>query len=105
MRFTISSTTSTLAISRYPWAIWPNPFSDGTLIGFSLPTSGRVDVSVFDVNGRLVQRLEGGTLVAGEHHLWWDGRDVAGRPVAGGVYFSRIEAEGWKQSVKLMVVR
>lgn len=83
----------------------PNPFSDGTLVGFSLPSRSRVQVSVFDVEGRLVRELVGATFDAGTHHTWWDGRDRAGRPAAGGVYFCLVKAEGWRRAVKLMLVR
>ena len=35
-------------------------------------------------------------------HLRWDGCDDAGRPVAGGVYFVRLEIEGRRESCKLV---
>ena len=63
----------------------PNPFSDGTMVAVSIPTESRVEVSMFDVEGRLVRKVETRILNAGEHKLWWDGRDEAGRPVAGGL--------------------
>jgi len=90
-------------------ALWltaePNPFSQGTLVALSLPSAGRVEVSIYDVTGRRVVGLASRALEAGTHTLWWDGRDEAGRPVAGGVYFCRAEAEGWRRTTKLMVVR
>ena len=83
----------------------PNPFSGRTRVAFSLPGRSRVDVSVYDVHGRLVQQLVDGPLEAGSHRTWWDGRDRSGASVAGGVYFCRIKTDGWEKSLKVMLVR
>ncbi len=90
---------------RVVLAAEPNPFSDWTRIGFSIPSAGDVNVSVYDVAGRRVNRLVSGVLEAGTHGVVWDGRDESGHATAGGVYFCRIEAAGRQYSVKLMRVR
>jgi hypothetical protein len=71
----------------------PNPFRAGTELRFALPASGRVDLDVIDVRGRVVARvLDGELRPAGRHAVRWDGRDGAGRSVASGVYFLRLNA-------------
>jgi hypothetical protein len=35
----------------------------------------------------------------------WDGRDDAGRPVAAGAYFYRLEAQGMAATKRLVLVR
>jgi len=37
----------------------PNPFKETTMIGFNLPEAGVVNLSVYDVSGRLVYTQEG----------------------------------------------
>ncbi len=71
----------------------PNPFRQATTISFAVPTGGasKVEVSVYDVSGRLVRTLEKGVLAAGVHHRTWDGRDSAGRAVSAGVYLYRYQ--------------
>jgi len=107
--FTVETATGVASlegpVSRAFLAAEPNPFSDRTLVRFSVPLESRVDVSIYDVGGRRVNRLVGDHLRAGTHHVWWDGRDGSGRPVAGGVYFCRVEADGRSRTVKLMRVR
>jgi hypothetical protein len=90
---------------RIVLAAEPNPFSDRTRIGFSIPSAGYVDISIYDVEGRRVHRLVSGVLEAGTHGVVWDGRDESGHATAGGVYFCRIEAADRRHSVKLMRVR
>ena len=70
----------------------PNPFRASASIRYELVASQRVSISIFDVAGRLVRRLEPGNQPAGVHAAVWDGGDRSGSPVAPGVYFLRILA-------------
>jgi hypothetical protein len=83
----------------------PNPFNPSTTIRFSLPRDTRVVVSVFAVNGAEVARLIDEKRPAGLHEVRWDGRDAAGRALASGVYFYRLEAAGRVLTRKLVLVR
>jgi hypothetical protein len=68
----------------------PNPFRAATAVRFDLASRAFVDLSVFDVGGRLVRTLVRGEVGAGSHRRDWDGRDASGRPVASGTYFVRL---------------
>lgn len=66
----------------------PNPTRNGAAISFHLTDPGTVALSVYDANGRLVRSLRSpARFEAGGHSVHWNGRDNAGVPVAGGVYF------------------
>jgi len=67
----------------------PNPGSGTQVLSFTVDRRGPVQVEVYNVAGRLVQRL-GGSFEAGTHVLAWDGRDLAGAPVGPGLYFARL---------------
>ena len=69
-----------------------NPAHGKVSIGFALQAPTRVELTVYDVSGRKVRTVEGGSLAAGRHSLLWDGRDQAGNPVATGAYFYRLTA-------------
>ena len=81
----------------------PNPFNPQTTIHFSLPAAGHADLRLYDVQGRLVRTLVDATRPAGPNQARWDGRDQAGRAVASGTYFARLQAAG-QQSVKSLVL-
>ncbi len=69
----------------------PNPFNPTTTIAFNVPgESGRVTLTVYNVNGRVVRRLVDGPLGAGPHSIVWNGRDDGGEDLASGVYFARL---------------
>lgn len=71
----------------------PNPFGSTTPVtslGFELPRDAQVRLEVFDLAGRRVRILEDRNLVAGSYDVPWDGRDGSGRPVASGIYLTRL---------------
>lgn len=85
---------------------YPNPLNPGTSIAFGLPEGAdNVNLSVFDVSGRLVRTLVSGAFPAGRHSVHWDGRDASGAAVASGVYFYRLEAPGFQAQGKSVVLR
>ena len=79
---------------------YPNPFNPSTMILFSIPHSGLVNLKVFDVLGREVALLVNEYRSAGSHRVSWN----AGA-LATGVYFSRLTAGGAVQSKKMLFVR
>ncbi|MDH3198005.1 MAG: T9SS type A sorting domain-containing protein [Candidatus Krumholzibacteria bacterium] len=81
----------------------PNPFNPTTTIRYELDAPGAVRLEVFDVSGRLVRTLAGGTRGAGPHDATWNGTDDAGRAVASGVYYYRLTA-GATTTTKRMVL-
>ena len=74
--------------------IWPSPSIGTARLRYGLPRAARVDLEVFDVQGRRLATLVSGDQEAGWHDVVWDGRtDVGGRAGAG-LYFARFRAEG-----------
>lgn len=75
----------------------PNPLRLRTTIDYTVPSPGRVTLSVFDVRGRRLATLVDGVLPAGRHSVEW----VA--PRGGGLYFCRLQAAGRRVVEKLVV--
>ena len=82
--------------------IYPNPFSAEAAISFSLPSAGRVSVTIYDMSGRAVRTLSDTEMQAAEHTLMWDGLDQAGSAVGAGVYFCRLQACGETVTQKIL---
>ncbi len=84
----------------------PNPFNPTTTIAFALPEAARVDLSVFDVTGRRVATLlDDDPREAGAHGVIWRGSDDAGRALAGGVYFYRLQAGDYLATKKMLLLK
>ena len=83
----------------------PNPFNPATDIRFHLGLETAVRLDIHDVSGRLVKKLVAETMAAGDHQVRWDGTDIAGRAVASGTYFARLQGAGLSQVRPLTLVR
>jgi hypothetical protein len=70
----------------------PNPFNPETTISFFLPRETWIDLSIFDVRGKLVRTLKSERFPGGIHEVTWDGRDSEGTGVGSGLYFCRMKA-------------
>jgi len=79
---------------------YPNPFNPSTTIKFSIPRSGTVALTVYDVLGRQVETILNKHMQAGHHILQWNASDVSS-----GIYFVRMRSGDFRQVRKVMVVR
>lgn len=80
----------------------PNPFRGTATLRFDLPAPGRVSIAVYGTDGRRVRDLVDDGFPAGRHAAHWDGTDRAGRAVAPGIYFARVEAGGARATLRLV---
>ncbi|MCK4408865.1 MAG: choice-of-anchor J domain-containing protein, partial [Candidatus Eisenbacteria sp.] len=83
----------------------PNPFSPSTLISFSLLIGGEVELTVYNIQGRLIRTLIEGDQPAGEHEVAWDGTDEYGIDVAAGVYLYRLRVGELEETRKMILLR
>jgi len=84
---------------------YPNPFNPTTNVRFDLLARQHVKVHIYDVRGRLVRTLLDEVCDPGGHEIEWDGRNRGGRPAASGIYFFRVEARGFADTKKMVLVR
>ncbi|MBD3278023.1 MAG: T9SS type A sorting domain-containing protein [Candidatus Aegiribacteria sp.] len=78
-------------------SILPNPSSGSPFIRFSLPESGSVGLGVFDLSGRIIQKIEENEYSAGYH-------DVQLENLSSGIYFCRMTAGGFTATQRFVVI-
>jgi hypothetical protein len=83
----------------------PNPFTPETRITYSVGRDTNVELTVYDVTGRLVTTLASGEAQAGKHSASWDGRDSEGRTVASGIYLYRLKTPERTLTRKMALMR
>jgi hypothetical protein len=71
---------------------YPNPFNPSTSISYDLASGADVEVTIHNLIGQPVRTLVHGYQSAGTHSVVWDGKDAAGKEVAGGIYLYRLKA-------------
>ncbi len=97
--------TSTLPLSFELEQNYPNPFNPETVIGFTLPITSDVELTIYNLLGQKVQTYKSTQQTAGYHEIIWDGHDKQGTSVASGIYFYRLTADDKSETKKMVLVR
>ncbi|MBN1558870.1 T9SS type A sorting domain-containing protein [candidate division KSB1 bacterium] len=84
---------------------FPNPFNPLTTIQFSLKQQEFVNLSVYDLRGKLVNTLIAATLPAGHHSITWNGTDLNQQLTSSGTYFYQLAIPGLTFRKKMALVR
>jgi flagellar hook assembly protein FlgD len=64
--------------------------------------AAHVDLTVFDLRGRLVRTLANRWFPGGEHGIDWDGTNAEGSAVPSGVYYARFRAGSREEVIRLV---
>ena len=83
----------------------PNPTRGPLAFAVAIPRATQVSLSVLDISGRLVARLQDGALPAGEYPFTWDGRGSDGRMLQSGRYFIRLAAGSVRETRAVSLIR
>jgi hypothetical protein len=83
----------------------PNPFNPNTRIDYSLARRGSVRLRVYDAAGRMLRTLVDQVQGEGPHTVTWDGRGDAGKPMASGIYFYRLETADEIQTKRMVLIK
>ncbi|MCK5617845.1 MAG: T9SS type A sorting domain-containing protein, partial [Candidatus Krumholzibacteria bacterium] len=84
---------------------YPNPFNPATTIAFGLDEPSDVTLAIYDAAGRLVRMLVDRHYEAGRFEEPWDGTVAGGLAAASGVYFYRLEAESFRHTKKMVLLK
>ncbi|MFQ5637234.1 MAG: S8 family serine peptidase [bacterium] len=87
---------------------FPNPFNPTTRLRYTLSAlhkNAKVKLEIFNALGQKVRRLVHEIQAAGNHSVEWDGTDDAGRTVATGIYFYRLQAGSFVEMKKMILLR
>ena len=79
---------------------YPNPFNPVTRINFSIPKQGLVNLKIYDVLGREIKSLVNEVKAPGEYSV-----DFNGTEFSSGVYFYKLESNGFTDIKKMMLIK
>jgi hypothetical protein len=79
---------------------YPNPFNPTTNFGFRIANFGFVSLKLFDIVGREVATLVNEEKSPGYYKVEFDGSRLAS-----GVYFCRLQAGGFTDTKKIILLR
>tara|TARA_B100000959_G_scaffold216697_1_gene228407 strand:- start:1031 stop:2530 length:1500 start_codon:yes stop_codon:yes gene_type:complete len=79
---------------------FPNPFNPSTQISYFVPKESMIDISVYDISGRLIETLVNELKNYGPHSIMWNASSQAS-----GVYFVRIKTDGFTNAQKVILTK
>jgi hypothetical protein len=84
---------------------YPNPFNPETRIVYSLPQSGKVNLTVYNILGQKVRNLTDTVQNAGTFTLTWDARNDFGQNVPTGIYIAVLTINNQRVTRKMVLMR
>jgi hypothetical protein len=79
---------------------YPNPFNPETTIDFQTDADSHVNISVFDINGNLVQELVNEWTESGSHRVKFSGHSIPS-----GIYFYKMTTNGFADIRKMTLIQ
>jgi len=79
---------------------YPNPFNPSTTIKYDIPKPGIVNITVFDILGKEIDKLVNGYQVPGRYEIRWDATGYSS-----GSYFIKIEAGDFTAIRKMVFMK
>jgi photosystem II stability/assembly factor-like uncharacterized protein len=79
---------------------YPNPFNPTTLISYSIPKAANVRLSVYNALGKEIEVLVNEKQNQGSYDVVWNGDNYSS-----GVYFYKIQTEGFTHTKKMILLK
>ena len=84
---------------------FPNPMSTETTIKFAIAKTCHVSIRVYDMAGRVVKNLVYDEKKPGSYEVAWNRTDNMGNKLASGIYFIVMNAESFKATKKVVILK
>tara|TARA_B110000196_G_scaffold298420_1_gene290269 strand:- start:956 stop:2629 length:1674 start_codon:yes stop_codon:yes gene_type:complete len=84
---------------------YPNPFNPITSLRYDLPEDGVVNITIYDIMGRIVKTLVNDSQTAGYKSIQWNAANHRNESVSAGLYLYTIQAGEFRQTKKMVLLK
>ncbi|KAA3598081.1 MAG: T9SS C-terminal target domain-containing protein [Calditrichaeota bacterium] len=81
---------------------YPNPFNPTTIINYQLAMNSEGKLIIFNILGEKVREF---SLKNSQGSITWNGTDNFERNVSSGIYFYKLETEGFSETKKMLLLK
>jgi len=81
-------------------SIYPNPFNSSTVIKYFIENKAEVNISVFDIQGKLIDVINNNMQEPGYNELVWEPSNIPS-----GLYIFKISSNGKSQTQKALFLK
>ena len=101
----LSIIDETLPITYNLHNAYPNPFNPVTTLRYDLPEDALVNVTIYDMMGRIVSNLVNSQQNAGYKSIQWNATNNIGQSVSAGLYLYTIQAGKFRQTKSMVLLK
>jgi len=101
----ISPDKGTLPKQFALYPAYPNPFNPITTLGYDLPEDAMVNITIYDMMGRMVKTLVNSKQTAGYKSIQWNATSDRNEPVSAGLYLYTIDTGGFRETRKMVLLK
>ena len=84
---------------------YPNPFNPVTSIRYDLLQNTPVNITIYDMMGRVVKTLVNSSQTAGFKSIQWNATNDRNEPVSAGLYLYTIQAGEFRKTKKMVMLK
>ena len=84
---------------------YPNPFNPVTHLSYDLPQNEMVNITIYDMMGRVIKTLVNSSQNAGYKSVQWNATNDKNEPVSAGLYLYTIQAGEFRQTKKMLLLK
>ncbi len=84
---------------------YPNPFNPATTTNYSLPASGKVELTIYNMLGQKIRSLINRHQFTGQHKIIWEGKNDQGIKAPSGIYIYRLTSSKSMISKKMVLIK
>tara|TARA_B100000686_G_scaffold111291_1_gene118554 strand:+ start:6974 stop:9316 length:2343 start_codon:yes stop_codon:yes gene_type:complete len=84
---------------------YPNPFNPTTTLKYDLPEDAMVNITIYDMIGRVVKTMVNSQQNTGFKSVRWNATNDNGSPVSAGLYLYTIQAGEFKKTKKMVLLK
>ena len=84
---------------------FPNPFNPTTTIKYQIPSTGEVNLVIYNLLGGRVRMLVDRPQESGYHEVHWDGKNDAGLSLSSGIYVYRLNTANYSLVKKMVLLK
>jgi len=85
--------------------IYPNPVISSATLAYEIPLTGKVDISIYNLQGQKMTTLFNGVKPKGKHALTWNATDSWTKKVSNGQYLLILDVEGRKMKKQFLITK
>ena len=96
----VSNLNNSIPLEYNIFPNYPNPFNPSTYIRFSIPKASNVKITIYNINGRLIETIYNNKTQPGYYNIYWEASNYST-----GTYFIKFNSDTYQKIIKCLLLK